>query len=95
MRTGLAAADLAGDGNDFGDILDRVPTGRLVVLGHKGAGKTILLMRLILDLITRRKPGDPVPILLPLASWNPAEQDLQSWMIRWLKTERPGLAWPG
>jgi GTPase SAR1 family protein len=38
-----------------------VPTGRLVVLGEPGAGKTILMGRLVLDLLARRADGGPVP----------------------------------
>lgn len=85
-------AGLDGEADDLASVMERVPTGRLVVLGEKGAGKTVLLMRLILDLVPRRASGSPVPILLPLASWNPAEQDLRPWMIQWLKNERAGLA---
>lgn len=101
-RPGASAADgagwaagpasLAGGDSDLADVLVGVPTRRLVVLGDKGAGKTILLLRLVLDLLPRRKPGDPVPILLPLASWNPTEDDLQTWMVNWLITDRAGLA---
>ncbi|MCM3887083.1 hypothetical protein [Frankia sp. R82] len=29
------------------------------------------LIRLALDLLVRRQPGEPVPPLVPLASWNP------------------------
>ncbi len=71
-------AGLTGTDNGLVDVLDRVPTGRLVVLGDPGAGKTILLVRLVLDLLSRRRPGDAVPVLLPLASWNPEDQDLRS-----------------
>jgi hypothetical protein len=71
---------LAGADSDLVDVLDRVPTGRLVVLGGAGAGKTILLVRMTLDLLARRASGEPVPILLPIASWNPAEQDLHRWI---------------
>src|SRR5450756_1904420 len=90
-------AELAGKGNDLIDVLARVPTGRLVVLGEPGAGKTILLVRLILDLLTRRQPGQAVPILLPMGSWNPEQEDLYAWMERWLTTDNPALAapWPG
>jgi hypothetical protein len=84
--------DLAGSGDDLVELLNRVPTGRLVVLGKQGAGKTIFLVRLVLDLIARRQPGEPVPVLMPLASWNPEEDDLRTWMVRWLITERSGLA---
>ena len=87
-------AGLAGADNDLVDVLDRVPTRRLVVLGEPGAGKTILLVRLVLDLLSRRRPGGPVPVLLPLAAWNPEDQDLRSWIVRRLITDHSGLAEP-
>ena len=68
--------DLAGEGGELADVLTRVPTGRLVVLGEPGAGKTMLMVRLVLDLLARRASGAPVPFLASLASWNPATQDL-------------------
>lgn len=85
-------AELTGADNDLVDVLGRVPTGRMVVLGEPGAGKSILLVRLVLDLLSRRTPGSPVPILLPLASWEPVNEDLLGWMERWLATEYPALA---
>jgi len=90
-------AELAGKGNDLIDVLARVPTGRLVVLGEPGAGKTILLVRLILDLLAQRQPGQAVPIMLTMGSWNPEQEDLYAWMERWLTTDNPALAapWPG
>jgi len=58
---------LAGSNRELSDVLShRVPTGRLVVLGELGAGKTILLVRLVLDLLDRRRPGGPVPVLVSL-----------------------------
>jgi hypothetical protein len=41
------------------DVLERMPTGRLVVLGEPGAGKTILMVRLVLDLLARRASDGP------------------------------------
>lgn len=38
--------ELAGAGNGLADVLARVPTGRLMVLGEPGAGKTMLMVRL-------------------------------------------------
>jgi hypothetical protein len=89
-------AELAGTANDLVDVLGRVPTGRLVVLGEPGAGKTILLVRLVLDLLSRRLSGQPVPILLPLASWNPVREDLYTWIEHRLTTDNAALAamWP-
>lgn len=85
-------AELAGGDNDLVSVLNLVPTRRLVVTGAPGSGKTVLLVRLILDLLERRRPGEAVPVLLPLASWNPAKDDLNDWVERWLVTNIPALA---
>jgi predicted NACHT family NTPase len=50
-------SDLAGNGGQLVDVLARVPTGRLVVLGEPGTGKTVLMVRLVLDLLARRESG--------------------------------------
>jgi NACHT domain len=74
------------------DVLARVPTGRLVVLGEPGAGKTMLMVRLVLDLLARRVAGGPIPILASLASWNPADQDLRDWLGAQLLIDHSALA---
>ncbi|MFI9011488.1 NACHT domain-containing protein [Actinosynnema sp. NPDC053489] len=58
-----------------------LPGRRLVVLGGPGAGKTVLAVELARGLVKAREPGDPVPVILPVASWDPAER-LDSWMAR-------------
>ena len=85
---------LAGEGRELVDVLVRVPTGRLVVLGEPGAGKTMLMVRLVLDLLARRVPGGPVPIMAPIASWNPADadRDLRGWLGAQLMIDHPALA---
>lgn len=85
-------AGLAGDSKLAG-VLARVPTGRLVVLGGPGAGKTMLLVRLVLDLVAlRRETGvGRVPLLVPLASWDPSRQDLYTWLAAQLTTIDPSL----
>jgi hypothetical protein len=74
------ADDLAGTGTSLTATFEKIPTRRLVVLGQEGAGKSTLLARLALDLLTRRRPSDPVPVLLPLRSWNPDRQDFSVWL---------------
>jgi hypothetical protein len=94
---GTWAADpggLAGKGGELAEVLVRVPTGRLAVLGEPGAGKTMLLVRLVLDLLADRVTGGPVPFLVSIASWNPAEQDLRGWLEAQLLTDYPALAEP-
>jgi hypothetical protein len=93
--TGTWAADpndLGGKGGEIVDVLARVPTGRLVVLGEPGTGKTMLMIRLVLDLLARRASGGPVPILASVASWNPETQDLRSWLCAKLLIGYPALA---
>lgn len=83
--------DLAGEGNELATIMRRVPTGRLVVLGEPGSGKTMLMVRLILDLLNDRSEGDPVPILVSLASWDPSQQNLNAWLLTRLTIDHPML----
>jgi NACHT domain len=84
--------ELTGKGSELVEVLARVPTGRLVVLGEPGAGKTMLMVQLVLDLLARRADGDPVPFLASAASWNPAEQGLRDWLAALLMISHPALA---
>jgi NACHT domain len=86
--------DLAGKDGDLVDVLARVPTGRLVVLGEPGAGKTMLMVRLVVDLLARRATGGPVPFLTSIASWNPVEEDLRDWLGAQLLIDHPALGIP-
>ncbi|MFI0976274.1 NACHT domain-containing protein [Streptomyces sp. NPDC021093] len=96
--------DLAGTGAEITELFaDRVPTRRLLVLGPPGAGKTVLLVRLLLGLLALRDSSpqgrqqgqsQPVPVLFPLASWNPEGQDLYAWLSDRLAADHPGLAEP-
>jgi hypothetical protein len=75
-------------------VLDQVPTRRLAILGEPGAGKTMLLVRLALDLLAagRRRPGDPVPVLLSVASWNPNLKTLHDWLAERLCADHVRLS---
>jgi predicted NACHT family NTPase len=86
--------DLEGERNELVDVLARVPTGRLAVLGEVGAGKTMLMVRLVLDLLARRGTGGrkPVPVLASLASWDSVSQDLRGWLVTGLSPST--RSWP-
>lgn len=86
--------ELACDGSDVASLLARVPTRRLMVLGESGAGKTMLLIRLVLDLLVCREQAHPVPVLISLAGWNPAEDDLREWLATQMTLDYPALAQP-
>lgn len=83
--------DLAGSGNDLSRVLDRVPTRRLVLLGEPGSGKSMLMVRLMLDLLSNRAEGGPVPVLASLASWDPGRESLHEWLTGLLVTDYPGI----
>ncbi len=93
-RPALVPPRLAGSGDDIASVFRALPTRRLVILGSPGSGKSILLGRLAVDLLTDYKPGDAVPVIVPAASWSPATQDLWSWLTARLVTAYPGLDRP-
>ncbi|MFC5656853.1 NACHT domain-containing protein [Streptomyces nogalater] len=85
------SSGLGGQDGAIGDVFgNRVPTRRLVVLGEPGAGKSVLLVRLLQDLLARRTGDEPVPVLFSLASWDPHEP-LQKWLADQLRGHYPGL----
>ncbi|MEV6275194.1 NACHT domain-containing protein [Nocardia sp. NPDC051832] len=74
--------DLSGQLEQIIDVFERVPSGRLVVLGKGGAGKTILASQFLLQSLERRARGlgGPVPVLFALSSWDPETTSLRTWL---------------
>jgi hypothetical protein len=89
--TNSGALALAGQLEQIVEVYQRIPSGRLVILGQAGSGKTVLLMQLALDLLSARAPADPVPVIFSLGSWNPAAASLRGWLISQLLRDYPGL----
>jgi DNA-binding SARP family transcriptional activator len=83
---------LSGDLTDVVAKFRQIPSRQLVVLGEPGAGKSVLAILLTLGLLADPPPGEPVPVLLTLASWNPHHEHLDAWLARRLVEEYPGLA---
>jgi hypothetical protein len=94
-RTAVPVA-LTGELDEISAVYRRIPSGRLVILGAAGSGKTVLAARLAAELVTLREPGGPVPYLVSIASWNPAES-LRDWLTGQLLRDHPGTAgaYPG
>ncbi|MGW6796777.1 NACHT domain-containing protein [Streptomyces chartreusis] len=77
----------------------RLRCRRLVVLGGPGAGKTTLAVQLLRELLRTSREGEPVPVLLSVASWDTAAfPSLQHWLaVRlaegypWLRRRGGGL----
>ncbi|MEV0278742.1 hypothetical protein AB0I22_20480 [Streptomyces sp. NPDC050610] len=79
------------NGGGIAETYRKVPSGRLVVLGGVGSGKTVLGLRLVLDLLESPLPGEPVPELFSLGSWDPASQTLEAWLSSRLNRDTTGM----
>jgi hypothetical protein len=77
-----------------------IPSGRLVVIGEPGAGKTVVAVLLMIGLLSTRSANDPVPVLLNASTWDPVTESLDSWVIESIarshyegRTEIPAALW--
>jgi hypothetical protein len=87
-------AGLAGSGTELPEVLQKIPTGWLVVLGGAGYGKSFLMIALVKQLLLARREsgnGGPVPVLVPVKSWDPEKDDLFQWLTARLPVEYPVL----
>jgi transcriptional regulator with XRE-family HTH domain len=89
-----APTDLAGALDGIVACYRRVPSGRLVVLGQAGAGKSMLAVRLVLDLLNPSTAAGAVPVVLGIGSWHPLKTSLHEWLVAELTRHYPGLARP-
>ncbi len=90
-----APLDLTGELSQVVDVYRRLPSGRLVVLGRAGSGKTILTLRFVLDLLRSRADADAVPVVFGVGSWNPTASAFRDWLTEQLERDHPGLSAPG
>jgi hypothetical protein len=87
--------ELAGELAQIVSVYRRVPSGRLLVLGKTGSGKTILAVRFVVDFLAARAGADePVPVVFRMGSWNPALVSFRDWLADQLIRDHPGLAAP-
>ncbi|MFF4159248.1 NACHT domain-containing protein [Streptomyces sp. NPDC001678] len=86
--------ELGGRLDEVVDVYRRIPSGRLVVLGRPGSGKSILTTRFVLDHITSRTRTDPVPVIFSIGAWDPTAITFRDWLTAQLIRDHPGLAAP-
>ncbi|MEY7971451.1 helix-turn-helix domain-containing protein [Saccharomonospora xinjiangensis] len=85
-------AELRGSLADVVDTYRSLPSGRMVVLGRAGSGKTVLTLRFLLDLLKIRRRADPVPVIVGLGSWDPGAASLRDWLTDQLERDHPEFA---
>ena len=75
-----------------------ISSGRVVVVGAPGAGKTGTAILLLLDALAHRdrvndkdRARIPVPVLFPAHGWDPATCSVQDWLAAQLATDYPLL----
>lgn len=86
-----APLDLAGHLPEIADVYRRIPSGRLVVLGRAGSGKSVLAVRFVLDMLRTRPRSGAVPVVFSLGSWDPATVEFRDWLASQLVRDHPGL----
>lgn len=72
------------------NVFDQLGAGRtLLILGKPGAGKTITLLELARDLVTRAEQdiGQPIPVVFNLSSWEGEKQTIANWLIKELNSK--------
>lgn len=85
---------LSGRWSEVADQYRRVPFKRLVVLGGMGSGKSALMLHLMRSLLPapdrKLEPGERVPVLFPMRSWDPGVHP-HEWMATYLAEVYPVL----
>ncbi|WP_407835243.1 helix-turn-helix domain-containing protein [Streptomyces sp. DSM 116496] len=84
--------DLGGDLPMVADFYRRRHSGRLVVLGRAGSGKSVLTIRFVQDFLETRTALDRVPVIFSIGSWDPTAMTLRAWMTERLLRDHPHLA---
>lgn len=78
----------ASEGRDI-DIISNLfeQTGRLLITGNPGAGKTVLLLKLAIYLLDKTDiyQEEPFPVIFNLASWSEKYEYFDDWLIDFLK----------
>ena len=83
---------------DLLGVYGGLDSGRLVILGAGGAGKTGAAIRLLLDAVAHRaartdseRPRVPVPVMFTLHGWDPTGQSLVQWLAGRVSRDYPLL----
>ncbi|MCO1594860.1 NACHT domain-containing protein [Micromonospora sp. RHAY321] len=87
-----APLDLSGRDGALWSRYRSIPSGRLLLLGRAGSGKSITALRMARELPAHRDPDTPVPVPLPVASWDPDREGFTDWLVDRIARRYPQLA---
>ncbi|MGW4370491.1 NACHT domain-containing protein [Nocardia takedensis] len=76
------------------DAYRRIGTGRLVVMGKIGSGKSSLVRYLALEMLgpeNGETVPERVPVVLNIASWNPRKVKFEQWMATIINRDHPRI----
>jgi hypothetical protein len=102
MTLVTAAQLVEGDIGDLHQLYGGLGSGRLVIAGAPGSGKSGAAVLLILAALAHREQvaeadrrGVPVPVMFTLHGWDPIAQPVKDWLAARLGQTYPALAGPG
>ncbi|MEV4822072.1 hypothetical protein [Micromonospora sp. NPDC049274] len=90
--SGGVPLDLSGHDGTLWSRYRRIPSGRLLLLGPPGSGKSITTLRMARELPASREPDAPVPVPIPIASWDPDRENFPDWLVDRIARRYPQLA---
>ncbi|MEO1067530.1 MAG: hypothetical protein AAFW95_00165, partial [Cyanobacteria bacterium J06638_6] len=88
LRTADQKSKILDPGTPIAEVFDRSDVGgKLLILGNPGAGKTTTMLDLAATLVQRANadPGEPMPVMVNLSSWQKAQQSFSDWFLSELK----------
>ncbi|MEE2038916.1 hypothetical protein Q8791_16990 [Nocardiopsis sp. CT-R113] len=86
----VQADDDLNSANALASAFQDMSRRQLVVLGPPGAGKSTLAVLFTLAVINQDTDEGPVPVLLSIAGWDPAER-IEDWCVRRIAEDYPGF----
>ena len=84
LRTASQGTTPLPPGTPIAEVFDRREVGgKLLILGHPGAGKTTTMLDLAATLIQQANddPTEPIPVMVSLSSWQNPRQSLTDWLL--------------
>jgi hypothetical protein len=76
---------------DLVDLMARVGSPRVALIGSPGAGKSTFAGLLAAAMLDREEGDQHVPVVVSLADWAPPVEDLDKWTGLQLAAQYPGL----